>query len=270
MKHAPTRVRTKRRLLLAGTLSLLMVGAGACKERVPDMTPVEDPWGEARASLLDGPRCFAKRPEYCLSDPGFIDPIIQDVLDRDHQGKMPTTRDGVDAVIKRIGSKYAQACREPGAVQQIQTLVEARYGAPVERVEGAVAIADYGHVAGALRVFRREGINMAPSERVDAGQWASAEVGRALVALGAKHPDAETLELDILVPDGTRGTKALRYRYKRSSGRIRVEQAGSRGYSVGPAPDLGEIGKSVSVHTRDLSTCGSKPGSGELRDDCRW
>ncbi len=242
----------------------------ACERPAPNLTPVAEPWSEVRASLTTGERCFAKSPEYCLADPAFLDPVIQSVLDRKFDGAMPTTRDGVDSVTRSVGSPYRTASQTPEAVALVQALVDARYSSPVITVDGTTVTADYGHVAGPLRVQTRHGVNMAPSPNVDGSQWASTEVGPALLSLSAGHPQAALLQLKILIPGGSSSPRQWTYTYKPASKRIRVQKEHDRSYSVGPIPTLEAIGPETSVHTRDLSSCSQNPKGGGRRPACEF
>ena len=259
----------RHRIIVALVACAAACGLTDCKKRPPDTTPVEDPWAEARAEMTEGGRCFEGLKQYCLTDPAFLDPIIQEVLDKRHDGEMPTTRDGVKALLRHVGSPYRQALKEPAAVLAVQALIQARFDAPVVTVEGDTAIADYGHVAGTLRVSAREGVNMKPASKAEGPRWGSEKVGQALRKLAQDHPTAAFLEARVMLPKGTGRPHTWRYRYKLASKKLRVEDTKGSSYHLG-AMELAEIGAGASVATRDLNTCSKNAKGDTRRPACSW
>ena len=198
-----------------------------------------DGWALARAALVDGESCYADRPDFCISDPAFVDAAIQGALDARHGGTMPKLDRDVEAVIRSARVHYEDASREPEQLLAIAKLVEARYAAPVIDADSDPELVnvDLGALPGELTLSGRTStIVLKESALTEDFWWSSAEAGRVLARYAEAHPDKAVVRVEVLIPKAA--SKHLVYRYFREKNRVAFGEIGEHHVYLGPETSL--------------------------------
>lgn len=213
-----------RRGLLA-ILALVTVGTFGCRRIRPEDRV--DGWALARTTLTNGSSCFAGRPEYCLTDPEFVDAAVRPRLDGLYGGEMPPRKIHVEAVVRAAELEYKKRSTSPDNVRRIEELVRERYHNPKLSVVGDEVVIDMGVVPGPLEVVQStHGLRMRRSAEVEAGGYRPAELSR-VIALAAAHDRTRSrVRVEVLLPMDRGELTPFTYRYDRSDHRIIVYSGG--------------------------------------------
>lgn len=199
----------------------MVLGLGwlSCRNPQPEL---EDGWAVARRALVDGRMCFAGRPEYCVTDPDFVDAAIRPRLDALYGGQMPPRKVHVEAVIRAAELEYKRNLTLPANVARIEELVRERYFNPRIELRDGEATIDVGVVPGKLEAIpATRALRMRQSDEVEAGGYRPAELSR-LIALGlAQEPKPSRVSISVELPLG-RELIRFTYRYDVSQRRIVV------------------------------------------------
>jgi len=222
-----------------------------------EATEEVDGWALAREILAEVP-VFASRTDFNVFDPEFVDPIIQDELDRNRRfgGVMPTTRREVQRLCERLKGRYRNAhFKTPEGRARLEEAIREFYDDPLWFSDDEVVTVDLGYAPGTLERTGRVGWGIAKSEVEDRGELLSTEVGRFLERFAREHPDATYVDLQVVVPTGYTGKRTLRYRHARGEDRVWVfkrERPTDAWMSVPLGGDPGRLTRGeISVHTED-------------------
>lgn len=258
--------RRAPRLILA---SALLLGS-ACKKD-PTKAEAVDGWALARQMVLDGRHCLDDRIDYCIADPEYIDSAIQTALDKAWDGRMPATRGEVEKVVRNAGTYYRKSMEAPVGLKRIEALVRERFAAPVITRQGDTANADMGLAPGQVRkVGRTQSLRVV---EVDEAAVRTA-VAEQLAALGAAHPDAAILRVEVGMA-GYGSERAWIYRYftdRKQVALITPGRSGSGAWTTAPLPGgLDDLAAArVDLDRKAMKACSrSRPGSSTERW-CPW
>lgn len=197
--------------------SIALAGCGP----VPANDPV-DGWALTRGALTSGKECFAGKPEYCITDPEFVDAAIRPRLDDLYGGEMPMKRLKVEGTIRTVARNYRRALIRPENVARVEELVKERYANPkITTTESEIAL-DMGVTPGHIEPSPATlGLRMTESSLASDGVWAEAEARRVLSETAASHPDRSSVRVTVVIP-AKRGLSTLVYRYSKHDRRVVV------------------------------------------------
>lgn len=216
----------------------LLLSVAGCPAYVPPEERVENGWDLARAALTNGESCFAGRPEYCISEPAFVDSFIQKRLDALYGGKMPIRRTHVEATTRNAAIEYKRALLAPERVAAVEELVREHYHNP-QAISGETGVSiDLGVVPGKLEARpTTASLAMVSSELVAGGEWLPSERARVLSEYVAKYPDKAEVRVAVTIPVAD-GLAVYSYRYLRPDDRVVV---------VGPSGEMRTTKRGVGV-----------------------
>ncbi len=219
-----------------------VVGFGvACRERAVVRGDVADP-ASLRAEILAQIPPLAGRAEYAVDDPEIVDPCIAFA----QQQTSPTHADLVRSAVTCVKT----ALTKSEGLRRIGKKIEARYAAPtIERTGDTVTI-DVGLLPGPLTELRGQTL-VGDGPFHDRGQWATAEVVKALHAAMAAHPDAnQVVARALLLQRWSKPTWT--YTFDRRADRLRVEAEARPGEVYLSETLGGALANLTSVHTSAL------------------
>lgn len=190
----------------------------------PDTEPKVDGWQIARDDLrLNEHNCFASMLAYCDGSEAFVDPILQEVLDRSYDGVMPDTKTKALRISKRARGSYgfAQAGTEE-ARAGLMKRVEAHYDSPSAIQEGTVLRVEIGVIPGAWKDLGRAGWVIEPGKKVLGMDWRLSEAVRFTRAFQQSHPTAETFLMKVKLRQigGAGGYRSQTWTWRGSDSRL--------------------------------------------------
>lgn len=243
-----------RRLLVLGLVGAALA-APACRRHLsPEETA--EAWARARTELTEGEHCFAGRPEYCLTDPAFVDGAVQPRLDELYGGEMPPRKVHVESVIRAAAIRYKRETMRPENIAKVEELVKERYHDPKVTETADVVSIDMGVVPGRLQGHPATlSLSVKTSEVMDRGEWTRSELERVLGGALSKYPDKKVVRVVVTVPS-ERGLAPVSYRYIRASKTLVISdpQQGAR-TTKRLAGEASLTDPSVSLRFFDLSPC---------------
>lgn len=203
-------------------LALFVATSLASCTREPPASERVDGWALAREALTSGEHCFARRRDYCLDDPAFVDAAIQPRLDELYGGEMPKRRVHAEAVVRAAAETYKRAQMRRENLAKVEELVRERYENPRVSTGEEVLSVDMGVVPGKLEgASATLGLRMVKSEHAVNGEWKRSELERVLRDFDAKYPDKQVLRISVGVATD-RGIREVVYRWLRGEQRLVV------------------------------------------------
>ncbi|NUO50555.1 MAG: hypothetical protein HOV80_16995 [Polyangiaceae bacterium] len=239
----------------AALVAIAALGFASCR-RSPPPEEVVDGWTLARAALTSGEHCFAQRPEYCLTDPSFVDGAIKPRLEELYGGEMPPRKMHVDALIRYAAMRYKRETMKPENLAKVEELVKEHYANPKVIDAGEVVSVDMGAVPGMLQGHPSTlNLSILSSEVIDRGEWKRSELDRVMGDLVTKDPDKKVYRVAVLVPT-EKGLASMSYRYFRSTKTVVINdtQQGLR-TSKRLASDAALKDPATSLRFFDLTPC---------------
>lgn len=235
----------------------------ACRRPSPDQRV--DGWKYVRGALLDGKDCFAGRPEYCITDPEFVDAAVQPRLKALYDGEMPERDIKVWALARAAAREYRRMMTRPENVARVEELVRERYHAPVVTTDETAVHVDMGVTPGKIvAVEANHSLRLATSEDEVDGVWSQDEARRVLGEYAAKFPDKADVEVKVTVGAAM---DRLVYRWKRDAHRIVVVSESGDAWTTEPLRDGVEGIASAMLRRSDLVPCHAPDGRSPL-DAC--
>lgn len=214
-----TELRVHALLVVA---SLGAASLGGCTREPPASERV-DGWALAREALTSGEHCFAKRRDYCLDDPAFVDAAIQPRLEELYGGEMPKRKVHAEAVVRAAAETYKRAQMRRENLAKVEELVRERYENPRVSASDEVLSVDMGVVPGELQgASATLGLRMVRSDHAVHGEWKPSELERILRDFDAKYPDKQVLRVSVGVATD-RGIREVVYRWLRREKRLVVQ-----------------------------------------------
>jgi hypothetical protein len=186
----------------------------------------------ARQRLIEAmiqPRsCYMESLDYAVRDPEFLDAVLKKLLGRATLAEVADDDREMKNLIREAPDIYAAELQTEDGIARLQKVLAQRFAQPVVRSSGKIIEADYGHVAAKLFVGRRKTITIDfdASPHLVNREWRSTEVAAALKDQLDKHPDAEGVELRVLIPEALLGSE-WRYTYRRSIDRVIITFPGA-------------------------------------------
>ena len=211
---------TAWRVLLA-TLCLTACGG----RDIPPEERVDNGWEVARKALTGGESCFAGRPEYCITEPAFVDAPIRVRLDELYGGEMPKRRAHVEATIRNAAILYKKAQLLPANMAIVSELVKEHYWNPAVVTSDEQVSIDLGVVPGVLEPrATTSSLLMVSSEYVQGAEWVAKERATRFGEYLSKYPDKPIVRVAVTLPLGDR-LETFSYRFIRADGRVVVTNA---------------------------------------------
>ena len=203
-------------------LLLIMLGCGGADSAVPE--PIVDGWPIARDHLrTDNHNCFASMVAYCDRSEAFIDPILQETLDRAFDGEMPNTELRAVRVARRARATYAyEQTRTEEARDRLMERIEGYYEAPAVLEKGSFLSAEVGVVPGKWERVGKSGYGMFPGPKMWGQDWRVTEAVRFTRLLMADHPGATTIAMTVQLPQmgAAGGYRKQTWTYRASTQRL--------------------------------------------------
>lgn len=246
----------RSRLLLVATAVTL----AACRRPSPEQRV--DGWKYIRAALTDGKECFAGRPEYCITDPEFIDAAVRPRLNAVYDGEMPERDIKVWALARAAGREYRRMLTQPDNIARVEELVRERYRTPVVTTDATTVRVDVGVVPGKIiAVEANHSLRILTSADEADGFWAPEEARRVLGEWAAKYPDKPDVEVTVVV--GT-SLRSLVYRWRREAHRVFILSDEGESWTSEPLRDGLDAIASALLHRVELLPCRAPAGSTPL------
>lgn len=221
-------VRRPRAVVPLVALFAFGLALGACTRKPPPDQLVKDGWGEVRAELTSGKHCFAEEPDYCVTEPAFVDGAIKPRLDALYGGEMPLRRAHVEATKRASALAYKRAQMTPEAIALIEANVDARYQAPKIDVGETRVTVDFGVVPGRLAAHPGAlELTMDESPLAENGAWLEGEARLELTRFAKQYPEVTLLRLVVSVPTKV-GLGRFVYRLDRAHHRVFVTEPTKR------------------------------------------
>lgn len=218
-------------------LAMFVATALAGCTREPPPSERVDGWALAREALTSGEHCFARRRDYCLDDPAFVDAAIQPRLDELYGGEMPKRRAHAEAIVRAAAEAYKRAQMRRENLAKVEELVRERYENPRVSTGDEQVSVDMGVVPGKLEgASATLGLRMVKSEHAVHGEWRRSELERVLREYDAKYPDKKVLRISVGVATD-RGIREVVYRWLREDKRL-IVQTGDEARSSRRVADL--------------------------------
>ncbi len=229
-----------RSALAVAAVALELFGAAGCKRKPPPEETV-DGWALARKALTSGRECFAARPEYCITDPAFVDAAIQPRLDELYGGEMPLRKVNADAIVRASITEYRRAMMKPENMLRVEELVRERYGNPKITMEGDEVVVDMGVVPGPIGPsLATSSLRLVSSELIENGSWKESEAHRVLSSFAKKYPEKRRVRVGVTIVSARGGMEPETYRYLRDDKRVAV-YLGDDAHTTKPLADEGEL-----------------------------
>lgn len=243
--------------------SLVAASTTACRRPSPDQRV--DGWKYVRAALLDGKECFAGRPEYCITDPEFVDAAVQPRLNALYDGEMPERDIKVWALARAAAREYRRRMTAPENVARVEELVRERYNAPVVTTDETTVHVDVGVTPGKIvAVEANHSLRLITSEDEEDGLWSQDEARRVLAEFAAKYPDKQDVEVKVTI--GVALDRMV-YRWRNDLHRIIVVSETGDAWTTEPLRDGPEGIASAMLRRSDLVPCQAPAGRSPL-DAC--
>lgn len=251
-------------LSLATLLSVAALSSGLSGCRRPSPEQRVDGWKYVRAALTDGKECFAGRPEYCITDPDFVDAAVQPRLKILYDGEMPERDIKVWALARAAAREYRRMSTTPESVARVEELVRERYRHPVVTIDAETVRVDVGVVPGKLvAVEGSHTLRLAASDDEVDGLWSGSEARRVIHEHASRYPDKPDVEVKVTV--GVAGAfDALTYRYRREARRIFVLSEEGESWVSAPLRDGLEGIETAPLQRSELLPCRAPRGSSPL------
>ncbi len=207
---------------------MLIVGCGGSDSAAPE--PKVDGWMVARDHLrTDSHNCFAGLLPYCDTSEAFIDPILQETVNRQFDGEMPDTELRAVRVARRARATYAnEQHRTEEARLALLERIEAYYEAPATFVKGSTLNVEVGVVPGHWEQTGRSGYSLMPGDKMLAADWRISEAVRFTQRLLADNPDAQNIAMSVRLPQmgGAGGYRKQTWTYRSSTQRLSLTEPG--------------------------------------------
>ncbi|MBL9005940.1 MAG: hypothetical protein JNJ46_16930 [Myxococcales bacterium] len=164
---------------------------------------------------------YRGRLEYAVKEKELLDPMIRELLASWGVRDVPADEPKRGQFLHALRSAYAASQKTPAWLSAIEQLVERRFAAPSVREQGDAVEVDYGQLPGKLTVRGKKGIVIESSPHLQAGQWKSEEVAKALADAAASHPRAKRIRVLVQIEDQTYPREWV-YEYERASDVVMV------------------------------------------------
>ena len=269
-----TILRAPRLLCLGCLCGLWLALATACKPQEDTSPVLDDPRQAARDALVAEHRsCFEDEPGACLTDPAFVDAVLDKAVAQRLKGQFPKTQRGVTRLVESVRGSYAVAqTKTPEVRAQVQQKLQAMYEDPEVKAERKGLVAELGILPHEIVPGLRSGWRVSSKgPLMEEYQWRGAEAARHFRRLSKAHPEAAFIELRLRVPRFS-SLERWRYRWEPARGQVRVAGPGDRvRFSITPhQPDvLGALASGAQTFdSRALVRCQADENDVYLHADC--
>lgn len=201
---------------------------GIIPESTPDLAKKADNpqaqeagFQKIRESLFVVETCLFKQLDYCVRDKDFIDPLIQEVLDKYYDGVVPDKADKLVEVQNSVAAKYRNALYAADGLRRVEKLLEQRFQSPKVEEQGTAVTVDFGVIPGTLSVGARWSIGIASSSHLTDGEWSTQEIAERFKKYHAQFPNVHAVRLKVSIPSRTQSSDWI-YHYSVSDDRIVV------------------------------------------------
>ena len=179
-------------------------------------------------SMITEEGCYLNSLDYAVRDREFLDRVLTRLLtgknldamilsDKTYGSAGPTYE--IARMMRDAPQAYAAELRTPDGLARLEGLIADRFAHPAVEMQRGVVKVNYGHVAAKLALddHKRIVVDFLNSVHLDARhQWRRKEVDVAITYQLEKHPNANGVELRILIPESGRNT-TWRYEYLRAN-----------------------------------------------------
>ncbi|RFS16346.1 hypothetical protein [Emticicia sp. C21] len=144
---------------------------------------------------------FANQAEYMIKDDDFVDPIIEEVLISDNDGKLPKNSGGVEEIARQVMYRYSTKIKEQQGLERLEKLIQKRYDNPIVSTDRYgdyyTKIVDLGALPTRLQVSVRHGIIRTKNTGVmdDNNRWLSKEIVRQILKYNDGYPNKITFRV---------------------------------------------------------------------------
>lgn len=209
-----------------------------------------------RESIFTPELCLFKQIDYCVRDRDFIDPLIQEVLDKFYDGAVPDKADKLVEVQNSVAAKYRSALYAAEGLRRVEKLLEQRFQNPKVEEQGTSVTVDFGVLPGTLSVGARWSIGISASTHMTDGEWNTKEIAERFRKFHAQFSKAHALRLKTSIPSRTQSSDWI-YHYSVSDDRIVVLTGNSPSRGLATPSVIGRtfdrfLRGEQSLHSKDL------------------
>lgn len=144
---------------------------------------------------------FANQEEYMIKDNDFVDPIIDEVLAKENDGKLPKNTGGVEEIGRQVIYKYNKKINEPEGLERLEKRIQNRYNSPLVSIEKRgdylTKTIDLGVLPTKLSVSIRHGIIRTRNTGMtdENGRWISKEIAQQILKYNGDYPNNITFRV---------------------------------------------------------------------------
>lgn len=209
-----------------------------------------------RESLFAPETCLFKKPEYCVRDKDFIDPLIREVLDKYYDGVVPDKPDKLLEVQNSVAAKYRNALYAADGLHRVEKLLEQRFQNPTVEEQGTSLVVDFGVLPGTLVVGARWSIGISTSPHLTDGEWNTKDIAERFKKYHAQFPKVHAVRLKVSIPSRMQSSDWI-YHYSVTDDRIVVITGNSPNRGLATPSTIGRtfdrfLKGEQSLHTKHL------------------
>ena len=197
----------------------------------------EETLASLRTLAVTAEHSFRGSLDYAVTAPERLDPLIRELLWNWNVTSLPEAEPRRGQFLHSLRSAYAAAQKNPDWLADIERAIERRFAAPKRSEQGDLVELDFGQVPGRLEVRGRRGIVIARSPHLEADQWRTPDLVRALAVAAEAHPNAQRIRLRVKTEHGTYPLDWV-YEYDRRTDAMLVSFP-ARPYEMYLSPALG-------------------------------
>lgn len=144
---------------------------------------------------------FADQEEYMIKDDDFVDPIVDEVLAKENNGKLPKNTGGVEEIARQVIYKYNKKLNEPEGLERLEKHIQKRYYNPLVSIEKRgdyiAKTIDLGVLPTKLSVSIRHGIIRTRNTGMtdENGRWISREIAQQILKYNGDYPNNITFRV---------------------------------------------------------------------------
>lgn len=195
-------------------------------DKAPPQAPA-DAVAAARQRLIDAmiqpSYCYMQSLDYAVRDPEFLDAVLAKLLGSAKLAEVALDERELQNLTREAPALYSGELQTADGLLRLERVVAQRFAHPVVHLSGQLVEVDYGHIAAKLHLSRRKaiGIDFEGSPHLLNREWRSTEVAAALKEHLDKHPDADGVQLRVVIPEALIADE-FRYSYRRSTDRVLI------------------------------------------------
>ncbi|MFK8002222.1 MAG: hypothetical protein AB8H86_21685 [Polyangiales bacterium] len=184
----------------------LLVLAGC--DRPPDVA-VENPREVIHQEVIANENnCFRSVEAYCVYDRARLDAIIDERVERQFHGELPTMRRDLTRLVRAVDMRYSSSSleTEERRAEVLAKMQEHYHNAPITRLEHRAEV-DLGYVPTGFEEYRRSWRLVRTSPLVEGRQPRTPHIARQLLRLREAQPDAASYAVVARVATGAGMTR---------------------------------------------------------------